>query len=109
MAQESYRRAHLGPRQEAPPRPPTGIREFIIDGKHILVLGRKHFLVRSDDPVRRREGIWYGVQLEPDSEDGLIPGCSCDGYMYHGYCWHIRLANEMVGRFEEFGGGEMRG
>jgi hypothetical protein len=103
----------VGPRQEAPPRPPTGIIEFRIDwercikGKlvtekaRVRILGRYHFLVFSGS----EHGVGWAVDLEPNKR-GEVRGCSCREWHHRNefdLCWHHLLCVALVKRMEEWG------
>jgi hypothetical protein len=101
----------VGPRQEAAPRPPTGIIDFRVDWERCIkghlvterarvrILGHRHFLVFSGS----ENGVGWAVDLEPMDKKGTVLGCACREWYHRNEfdtCWHFKLCQELVKRME---------
>lgn len=94
-----FRRAPggLSPHTPKPEPPSTGIIELRIDGAHVRIIGRRHFLVRS----RTERDVWFAVDLEEDEDrdDHEPMGCYCREYHHRSRgvgCWHLDLVLEIM-------------
>jgi len=102
----SFRRAPGALLKQSPdPQPPsTGIVELRIDGAHVRIIGRRHFLVKS----RTERDVWHCVDLEVDEDrdDPEPMGCYCREYHHRSrdasMCWHLELVLEIMKDRVEF-------
>lgn len=69
-----------------------------INSQRLLDVGIAHRVWRA--PSTSRRGLFHYVMLIDDPDNPAMQKliCSCEGYSYHGRCWHI---DEAQGKVDE--------